>query len=89
MNAAGNLKNYHENKLEKTARLVISIFMILIMGFLTIVSLLHTTGMDIVPEIESVSYLNDNFYINILFLALSAAICLIIIPLLKKMTLLI
>lgn len=87
MNVAGNLKNYHENKLEKTARLVISIFMILIMGFLTIVSLLHTTGMDIVPEIESVSYLNDNFYLNILLLALSAAVCLIIMPLLKKMPL--
>lgn len=59
-----------ENRLEKTARLVISVFMILIMGFLTMVSFLHTTGMDITPDVESVSYHNDNLYINILLLIL-------------------
>ncbi len=76
-----------ENRLEKTARLVISVFMILIMGFLTMVSFLHTTGMDITPDVESVSYHNDNLYINILLLIFSMALCYVVMPLLKNIPL--
>lgn len=76
-----------ENTLEKTARLLISVLMILIMGFLTIVSLLHTTGMDTTPHIESVSYHNDNLYVNIILLVLSVALCYIVMPLMKNVPL--
>ncbi len=76
-----------ESKFEKFARLVVCILMILVMGFLTLVSLLHTCGMDIVPNLEQVTYLNDSFYLNIIILALSISICFIVMPRLKKIPL--
>lgn len=51
------------------------------------VSFLHTTGMDITPDVESVSYHNDNLYINILLLIFSMALCYVVMPLLKNIPL--
>lgn len=51
------------------------------------VSFLHTTGMDITPDDESVSYHNDNLYINILLLIFSMALCYVVMPLLKNIPL--
>lgn len=76
-----------ETRFERFARLVICILMLMIMGFLTIVSLLHTSGMDIVPNLEQVSYLNDNPWFNLIFLVFGAWICLRILPKLEKIPL--
>ncbi len=77
----------HENRFEKLARIVICVLMLMIMGLLTLSSILHTTGMDIVPTLENVSYLNDNPFLNVIFLVLSVFVCFLIMPRLKKVPL--
>ena len=77
---------------------IVCVMMIAVSGFLALVSLLHTTGMEIVREgqgvdsivyrikekIESVVYYNDNLILNLLLLVLAFGICFVILPRLKK-----
>lgn len=72
---------------EKATVFIIGILMMLFMFFLTTVSLVHTTGMDTIPEPETVSYRNDWFIVNVIFLVMSFLICFRIMPLLKKIPL--
>lgn len=90
-----------DNKFASFARIVISIFMIFIMGVLTIASVLHTTGMEIVEEgqgsdtivnriregLEVVVYYNDNVLGNLIWLAVCAIVCFLVMPYLKKIPL--
>ncbi len=90
-----------DNKFEALARIVISVLMAGIMGLLTLASLLHTTGMEIVHEgegydtivnrlkveLESVIYYNDNLFLNLFFLVICMLVCFILIPRLKKIPL--
>lgn len=85
-------------RFESFAIWVIGICAILFMGALTIISLMHTTGMEIVREgegkiscmyvihesLESVRYLNDNVIVNLIILGLSGLLCFMIVPFLKK-----
>ncbi|MBE6862180.1 MAG: hypothetical protein E7497_04690 [Ruminococcus sp.] len=90
-----------DNKFEAFARIVISVLMIGIMGLLSLASLLHTTGMEIVHEgegydtivnrlnveLESVIYYNDNLFANLFFLVICILVCFVLIPRLKKIPL--
>lgn len=90
-----------DNKFEAFARIVISVLMIGIMGLLSLASLLHTTGMEIVREgegydtivnrlkveLESVIYYNDNLFANLFFLVICVLVCFVLIPRLKKIPL--
>ena len=84
-----------------TARLVIGVIAVFFMGVLSLGSLLHTTGMEIVHEgegyfnivnslvenIESVIFYNDNILANVLWLGICIGVCILIMPLLKKLPL--
>jgi hypothetical protein len=90
-----------ENKFAAFARIFISIFLIFFMGILTFSSLIATTGMEIVDEgggtdtivqriregLEVVVYYSDNVFANIIWLAICALICFLVMPLLKKIPL--
>ncbi len=81
-NSCSLLINQNENKFETFARIFISILMICISGFLTIVSIFHTTGMQIVHTgqgsdtvvnriregLEVVIYYNDDPFSNIIIM---------------------
>ena len=90
-----------DNKFESFGRIVICVLMLLVMGILTMSSILHTTGMEIVAEgqgydtvinrlregLETVAYYNDNPITNIILLGVSVAVCFFVMPLLKKIPL--
>ncbi|MBQ8824030.1 MAG: glycosyltransferase family 39 protein [Ruminococcus sp.] len=73
-----------EIKTEAILRIIICICMILVMGFLTMVSILHTTN---VADDETITYYNDNFILNLIVTGIFIAICFIILPVLKKVPL--
>lgn len=73
-----------EIKTETILRIIICICMILIMGFLTMVSILHTTS---VADDETITYYNDNFILNLIVMGVFIAICFVILPFLKKIPL--
>lgn len=90
-----------ENKFTSFARLTICIIMLFVMGSLTIASLTSTTGMEIVmpgegidncvyriKELdESVVYYSDSIIGNLIWLAVCAAVCVLIMPYLKRIPL--
>ncbi|MBQ8927831.1 MAG: hypothetical protein IJ055_06115 [Oscillospiraceae bacterium] len=90
-----------EPRFEAFARLVISVLMVFVMGLLSVCSLLHTTGMQIVPEggdvdtsvmrikegLETVVYHNDNVLANLFMLCLCGLVCFLVMPYLKKLPL--
>ncbi|MGN0620759.1 MAG: hypothetical protein ACI4I9_02725 [Porcipelethomonas sp.] len=89
------------SRFESFSRIAVSILMLAVMGFLTAVSLLHTTGMEIIKEgegietvvysikekLESVIYYNDNFVFNVIYLAVGFALCFLIVPRMNKIPL--
>ena len=88
----------NSNGFEKICQYAISLVVLAFLAFLSLTSLMHTTGMEVIREgggietcvysikerIESVIYYNDSFYMNIIYFIISAALCFIIIPRSKK-----
>ncbi len=65
-----------ETVMENLLRIVTCLFLTLIMAFLSMVSILHTTK---VADDESLSYLNDNFIVNLIWLGICFAVCFILV----------
>lgn len=89
---------YNENRFEKFCQYAISLVVLAFLVFLSLNSLLHTTGMKVVrpgegiengvysikENIECVIYYDDSLYLNIAYFIVSVALCFIIIPRSKK-----
>lgn len=92
---------FPDNKFMSFSRIFIAVIMLIFMGILTMTSMLQTTGMEIVSSEqvqdsvlyriregwEMVVFYSDGFVGNILYLALFAVICWLIMPALKKIPL--
>ncbi|HPY84974.1 MAG TPA: hypothetical protein PLS20_08075 [Ruminococcus flavefaciens] len=90
-----------ENNFTAIAASLIGVIMTFIMLILTLSAFLHTTGMEIIDEsnavnnalyhkgisLEALVYYNDNFLFNIIWFIIAAAVCFIVMPLLKKVPL--
>ena len=88
----------NENRFEKFCQYAISLVVLAFLVFLSLNSLLHTTGMKVIrpgegiengvysikENIECVIYYDDSFYLNIVYFIISAALCFIVIPRSKK-----
>ncbi len=82
-------------------RIVIAVFMLFLMGVLSMASVIGTTGMENIKEgqgrdtvvqqirenIESVIFYNDNILANLIWLVVGFAVVYLIMPLLKKIPL--
>ena len=89
---------YNENRFEKFCQYAISLVVLAFLVFLSLNSLMHTTGMKVIrpgegiengvysikENIECVIYYDDSLYLNIAYFIISAALCFIIIPRSKK-----
>lgn len=90
-----------ENRFTALIRIVVGVFIFTIMTILTMTAFLHTTGMEVVEEgngcssalywiqegLESVIYYNDNFILNVVWLALMLLICFTLMPVINKLPL--
>ena len=90
-----------ESKTEKFIRILICLFVVFLMGILTIAGIFSTTGMEIIDfgnEVDNVVqrirdgnevvwYYHDNIFANLIWLAVEFAVCFAVMPYLKKLSL--